>query len=87
MTAPSAPTTANDDARALARIVATQFRRRLLGEQLPRLRACVQRLGGLSMHRGLRIAYYGYKMFLTLLLLPVRRATPLRNRDTVARWS
>jgi glycosyltransferase involved in cell wall biosynthesis len=46
-----------------------------------------ERLGGLSMHRGLRIAYYGYKMFLTLLLLPVRRATPLRNRDTVARWS
>ena len=45
------------------------------------------RLGGVSMHRGLRIAYYAYKMFLTLLLLPVRRATPLRNRDTVARWS
>ena len=45
------------------------------------------RLGGLSMHRGLRIAYYAYKMFLTLLLLPIRRATPLRSRDTVARWS
>jgi glycosyltransferase involved in cell wall biosynthesis len=45
------------------------------------------RKGGVSMHRGLRIAYYGYKMFLTLLLLPVRRPTPLRERDTVARWS
>jgi len=44
-----------------------------------------ERLGGLSMHRGARIAYYGYKMLLTLLLLPVRRATPLRQRDTVAR--
>ncbi len=43
------------------------------------------RRGGLSMHRGLRIAYYGYKMFLTLALLPVRRPTPLRVRDSVAR--
>ncbi|MBL9077622.1 MAG: glycosyltransferase family 2 protein [Planctomycetes bacterium] len=43
------------------------------------------RLGGVSMHRGARIAYYGYKMFLTLCLLPVRRPTPLRRRDTVAR--
>ena len=43
------------------------------------------RLGGLSMHRGARIAYYGYKMFVTLSLLPVRRPTPLRSRDTVAR--
>lgn len=32
-------------AAALARIVATEFRRRLLGEQLPRLRACVHQLG------------------------------------------
>ena len=45
------------------------------------------RKGGLSMHRGARIAYYGYKMFLTLLLLPVRRRSPTRARDTVARWS
>jgi hypothetical protein len=45
------------------------------------------RQGGLSMHRGARIAYYGYKMLLTLLLLPIRRPTPLRARDTVARWS
>lgn len=45
------------------------------------------RLGGLSMHRGARIAYYGYKMFLTLLLLPIRRRTPLRQIDTVARLS
>jgi glycosyltransferase involved in cell wall biosynthesis len=44
------------------------------------------RLGGLSMHRGARIAYYVYKMFLTLLLLPVRRPSPLRQNDTVARW-
>ena len=43
------------------------------------------RLGGVSMHRGARIAYYGYKMLVTLLLLPVRRPTPLRVRDTVAR--
>ncbi len=43
------------------------------------------RRGGLSMHRGARIAYYGYKMLLTLLLLPVRRRTPLRQPDTVAR--
>lgn len=45
------------------------------------------RQGGLSMHRGARIAYYGYKMLLTLMLLPIRRPTPLRARDTVARWS
>lgn len=44
-----------------------------------------ERLGGLSMHRGSRIAYYGYKMLVTLLLLPIRRATPLRSPDTVAR--
>ena len=43
------------------------------------------RKGGVSMHRGARIAYYGYKMLVTLLLLPVRRLTPLRDRDTVAR--
>jgi glycosyltransferase involved in cell wall biosynthesis len=46
-----------------------------------------ERKGGVSMHRGLRIAWYGYKMFLTLLLLPIRRQSPLRQRDTVARWS
>jgi glycosyltransferase involved in cell wall biosynthesis len=46
-----------------------------------------ERRGGLSMHRGARIAYYAYKMLVTLLLLPVRRATPLRTRDTVARLS
>ncbi len=34
-----------DDAAALVRIVAREFRRRLLGETLPRLRACVDRLG------------------------------------------
>ena len=46
-----------------------------------------ERTGGLSMHRGARIAYYGYKMLLTLLLMPIRRATPLRTPDTVARAS
>jgi len=46
-----------------------------------------ERIGGLSMHRGARIAYYGYKMMLTLLLMPIRRATPLRTPDTVARTS
>jgi hypothetical protein len=44
-----------------------------------------ERTGGLSMHRGARIAYYGYKMLLTLLLMPIRRATPLRAPDSVAR--
>ena len=34
-----------DDAAELARIVATEFRRRLLGEQLPRLRRCAELLG------------------------------------------
>jgi glycosyltransferase involved in cell wall biosynthesis len=46
-----------------------------------------ERIGGLSMHRGARIAYYGYKMLLTLLLMPIRRPTPLRTADTVARTS
>lgn len=46
-----------------------------------------ERKGGLSMHRGARIAYYGYKMLITLLMLPIRRATPLRQPDTVARIS
>lgn len=45
------------------------------------------RAGGLSMHRGMRIAYYCYKMLLTLALLPIRRPSPLRTRDTVARCS
>jgi glycosyltransferase involved in cell wall biosynthesis len=45
------------------------------------------RRGGLSMHRGARIAYYAYKMLLNLVLLPVRRPTPLRCRDSVARLS
>ncbi|HEX5053469.1 MAG TPA: glycosyltransferase family 2 protein [Planctomycetota bacterium] len=45
------------------------------------------RKGGVSMHRGARIAYYGYKMLVTLLLLPIRRPTPLRRRDSVARLS
>ncbi|MFK7738861.1 MAG: glycosyltransferase family 2 protein [Planctomycetota bacterium] len=44
-----------------------------------------ERKGGMSMHRGARIAYYGYKMMLTLALMPIRRATPLRVADTVAR--
>lgn len=43
------------------------------------------RRSGHSMHRGARIAYYGYKMLITLLLLPVRRPTPFRRRDSVAR--
>ena len=42
------------------------------------------RRGGVSMHRGARIAYYCYHMLLQLLLLPVRRRTPFRTRDTVA---
>ena len=43
-----------------------------------------ERLGGRSMHRGMRIAYYGYKMMLGLTLLPIRRPTPFRLRDTVS---
>jgi len=42
------------------------------------------RLSGMSMHRGGRAAYYGYKMFLTLALLPIRRRTPFRHPDSVA---
>ena len=37
-----------------------------------------EREGGVSMHRGGRAAYYAYKMFLTLALLPVRRPSPFR---------
>lgn len=37
------------------------------------------RRGGVSMHRGRRIAYYGYKMLLSLALLPVRRRSPFRS--------
>ena len=43
-----------------------------------------ERKGGVSMHRGARIAYYGYKMLITLMLLPIRRKTPFRTQDTVA---
>lgn len=46
-----------------------------------------ERRGGLSMHRPGRIAWYAYKMALSLALLPIRRRTPLRTPDTVARWS
>lgn len=45
------------------------------------------RRGGVSMHRGARIAYYGYKMLLTLLLMPVRRKTPFRTADSLTRRS
>ena len=37
------------------------------------------RVGGVSMHRGGRAAYYGYKMLLTLSLLPWRRRSPFRS--------
>jgi len=36
------------------------------------------RTSGVSMHRGGRIAFYAYKMFLNLSLLPVRRVSPFR---------
>jgi glycosyltransferase involved in cell wall biosynthesis len=66
-------------------VLVQHHRRGLVLREVPvRMHA---RKGGLSMHRGARIAYYGYKMFLSLLLLPVRRPTPLRQRDTVARLS
>ena len=38
------------------------------------------RVGGVSMHRGGRAAYYAYKMMLTLTLLPVRRRSPYRDQ-------
>lgn len=44
-----------------------------------------ERQGGASMHRGGRVAYYGYKMFLSLVLLPVRRASPFREGRALAR--
>jgi hypothetical protein len=37
-----------------------------------------ERIGGVSMHRGGRAAYYAYKMVLTLALLPIRRRSPFR---------
>jgi len=43
-----------------------------------------EREGGVSMHGGTRIAYYGYKMMITLLLMPIRRKTPFRKQDSVA---
>jgi glycosyltransferase involved in cell wall biosynthesis len=43
------------------------------------------RLGGLSMHRGGRAAYYAYKMLLTLSLLVVRRRSPFRHPTIPAR--
>lgn len=46
-----------------------------------------ERVGGRSMHRGARIAYYGYKMLLSLAMLPIRRPTPLRMADSVSRAS
>ena len=38
-----------------------------------------ERSGGVSMHRGTRAAYYAYKMFISLALLRVRRASPYRR--------
>jgi glycosyltransferase involved in cell wall biosynthesis len=66
-------------------VLVQHHRRGLRVEEVPVV--MYERVGGLSMHRGARIAYYGYKMLLTLLLMPVRRATPLRTPDTVARAS
>lgn len=37
------------------------------------------RSGGVSMHRGTRAAFYGFKMFLSLVLLRVRRRSPYRR--------
>lgn len=37
------------------------------------------RRGGTSMHRGSKVAFYAYKMFLNLSLLPVRRTSPFRS--------
>ena len=43
-----------------------------------------ERLGGVSMHRGSRIAFYAYKMLLTLSLLPIRRVSPFRAGRDIA---
>lgn len=64
-------------------VLVQHHRRGLVVREIPVIMH--ERLGGLSMHRGARIAYYGYKMLMTLLLMPIRRATPLRSPDTVAR--
>jgi hypothetical protein len=37
------------------------------------------RVGGVSMHRGTRAAFYAYKMFMSLALLKVRRRSPYRT--------
>jgi len=37
------------------------------------------RVGGVSMHRGTRAAFYAYKMFMSLALLKVRRSSPYRT--------
>ncbi|MFQ5503784.1 MAG: glycosyltransferase family 2 protein [Planctomycetota bacterium] len=37
------------------------------------------RLRGSSMHRGLRVVYYFYRLSVSLLLLPIRRSSPYRN--------
>jgi glycosyltransferase involved in cell wall biosynthesis len=37
------------------------------------------RVGGVSMHRGTRAAFYAYKMFISLALLKVRRRSPYRT--------
>jgi glycosyltransferase involved in cell wall biosynthesis len=36
------------------------------------------RLGGVSMHRGTRAAFYAYKMFMSLAMLRIRRRSPYR---------
>ena len=66
-------------------VLVQHHRRGLVVRELPVVMH--EREGGMSMHRGARIAYYGYKMLLTLLMLPVRRPTPLRSADSVARVS
>ena len=38
-----------------------------------------ERSGGVSMHRGTRALFYAYKMFMSLALLRVRRASPYRR--------
>jgi glycosyltransferase involved in cell wall biosynthesis len=46
-----------------------------------------ERQGGASMHRGGRAAFYAYKMFLTLSLLPIRRTSPYREGRALANAS
>jgi glycosyltransferase involved in cell wall biosynthesis len=43
-----------------------------------------ERKGGVSMHRGGRVAFYVYKMVIRLTMLPIRRVSPFRDGRILA---